>query len=175
MDVITTARLRLRPFTPDDARALFEVFRHSDVARWSGTGTPMEDVSEAEQRIATMSQRAGDHPATGIFAAERSDTGEFIGQVLLVPLPASNGVDRHDFEIGWHLHPDAWGQGFATEGARALLLRGFDAGLPEIYAVTHPDNVRSQAVARRLGMEDLGLSSNWYNQEVRAFRKQRPS
>lgn len=171
MDVILTERLRLRPFTPDDASALFEVFRLPEVARWSGRGTPMTDVSEAYERIEMMRQRAGDHPGTGIFAAERLDTGEVIGQSLLVPLPASKGVERDDFEVGWHLHPDAWGQGFATEAATALLARGFAAGMTEVHAVTALDNVRSQAVCRRLAMEDLGLSSNWYDQQVRAFRK----
>lgn len=170
MDVLLTERLRLRPFTPDDAPALFELFRLPEVARWGGTKTPMVDVSEAYDRIESMPRRAGNHPAAGIFATERLDTGAFVGQSLLVPLPASRGVDRDDFELGWHLHPDAWGHGFATEAATALSVRGFAAGLTEIFAVTALDNVRSQAVCRRLGMEDLGLSTNWYDQEARAFR-----
>lgn len=171
MDVIETARLRLRHFTPDDAQALFDVFRLPEVARWSGTGTPMTDVSEAVARIERMPARAGEHPATGVFATERLDTGAFIGSTLLVPLTSSAGVDRSDFEVGWHLHPDAWGHGFATEAASALLARGFAAGMSEIYAVTDPDNVRSQAVCVRLGMDDLGLASTWYDSELRAFRK----
>lgn len=171
MDVIVTGRLRLRPFTSDDAPALFELFRLPDVARWSGRGTPMTDVSEAYERIEKMPVRAGENAVAGIFATERLDTGVFVGQALLVPLPASEGVDRDDFEVGWHLHPDAWGHGFATEAATALVARGFAGGMAEIHAVTAPDNARSQAVCRRLAMEDLGMSSNWYDQPLRAFRK----
>ncbi|MFI5427500.1 GNAT family N-acetyltransferase [Aeromicrobium sp. UC242_57] len=170
MDVLLTERLRLRPFTLDDAPALFELFALPEVARWSGTGQPMTDLSQARERIERMPARAGSYPSCGQFFTERRDTGEFVGNTLLVPLPASAGVDRSDFEVGWHLHPRAWGHGFATEAAAALLSRGFDAGMTEIYAVTDPENVRSQAVCRRLGMTDLGLSKDWYDTELRGFR-----
>lgn len=170
MDAFDTDRLHLRPFTQDDAPALFEIFRLPDVARWSGTGTPMADVSEAHARIERWASRAGTHPAAGIFAIERLDTGAMIGTALLVPIPPSTGFESHDHEVGWHLHPDAWGSGFATEAATALTERGFAGAMPRILAVTDPENVRSQAVCARLGMVDLGLSSDWYDRELRAFR-----
>lgn len=170
---LTTERLHLRPLVPADAPSLFEVFRLPEVARWSGQGTPMVDVSEATTRIERASGRAGDHPAAALFATERLDTGAFVGMTLLVPLPPSAGNERRVHEVGWHLHPDAWGHGFATEAATALVQRGFDAGMSEIFAVTDPDNVRSQAVCGRLGMTDLGLTTDWYDQELRAFRLDR--
>ena len=94
--------------------------------------------------------------------------------VLFAPLPRSEGYDRDDMEVGWHFHPDAWGNGYATEAAQALVDRAFATGLAEIYAVTHPDNAASQAVCRRLGMTDLGLRSEWYDVELRAFRLDQP-
>ncbi|MCD9197015.1 GNAT family N-acetyltransferase [Aeromicrobium wangtongii] len=169
MDVIETERLVLRPFTQDDAPALFELFSLPEVARWSGTGQPMTDVSEAIARIERMPERAGGHPAAGLFATVRRGTGAFVGMTLLVRIPSSAGNDREDHEIGWHLHPDAWGHGYATEAATALVQRGFDAGMPRLVAVTNPDNIRSQAVCHRLGMTDLGLTSDWYDRELRAF------
>ncbi len=55
--------------------------------------------------------------------------------------------------MGWRLHPDNWGHGYATEGAWASLRHGFDAGgLDEIVAFTTMRNTRSQAVMERLGM-----------------------
>ena len=72
-------------------------------------------------------------------------------------------------QLGWHLHPDSWGQGFATEAARGAIAHGFHSGLREIYAVVRPDNERSLAVCRRLGLEPLGLTSRWYDAELEAW------
>ena len=56
-------------------------------------------------------------------------------------------------EVGWRLAREHWGQGYATEAARAWLAHGFGAmDVPEIVAFTAPANARSQAVMRRLGM-----------------------
>ena len=56
-------------------------------------------------------------------------------------------------EVLWALHPDAWGNGYATEVARAALGYGFDTlGLELIFAITLPDNHASQAVMKRLGL-----------------------
>ncbi|MDQ3157433.1 MAG: GNAT family N-acetyltransferase [Actinomycetota bacterium] len=166
-----TERLTLRPWIHDDAERLFDMFRRPEVARWSGTGEPMTAVAEAHDRIDRQPARAGTHPAAGVFAIELRETGAVAGMCMLVPIPASDGVDRTDMEVGWHLHPDSWGHGYATEAASALLDRGFGAGLDEIFAVTDPDNVRSQSVCRRLGMDDIGLRADWYDVELRAFRK----
>ncbi len=56
-------------------------------------------------------------------------------------------------EVGWRLHPDLWGHGYASEAARASLRHGFDVvGLDEIVAFTTTVNARSQAVMVRIGM-----------------------
>ena len=72
-------------------------------------------------------------------------------------------------EIGWHLHPDAWGHGYAAEAASAVLRHGFEAGLEEINAVTHLTNDRSQAVCRRIGMEHRGVVERWYEEPSEHF------
>jgi RimJ/RimL family protein N-acetyltransferase len=90
--------------------------------------------------------------------------------VLFKPLP--NGVG--EVEVGWHLHPDSWGYGYATEAARAVIERGFDAGLPEVYAVVRPGNEASLAVCSRLGMQPLGLFRRWYDVDLEAFRLMAP-
>lgn len=167
--MIETARLILRLFAPDDAHDLYDLFRRPEVAKWSGTGTPMASVDQARERIGRYTTRPGPHPAAGVFAVDLRSTGEMVGMALLVRLPASEGVDRDDMEIGWHFRPEVWGNGYATEAGAALVGRAFGAGIPELYAVTHPDNVASQAVCLRLGMQDLGLRTDWYEQELRAF------
>jgi RimJ/RimL family protein N-acetyltransferase len=167
--VIETRRLTLRPFEPGDADFLFELFRRPEVARWSGDGTAMTDREQAVTRIAGQPERIGDHPAAGIFLVS-SHGGAPLGMAILVPIPSSVTYDRHDMEIGWHFHPDAWGHGYATEAAAALVERAFAADIPELYAVTDLDNGPSQGVCRRLGMIDLGVRRDWYDLELRAFR-----
>ncbi|KAA1378210.1 GNAT family N-acetyltransferase [Aeromicrobium fastidiosum] len=171
---VETARLTLRPFTLGDTDALFALMSRPEVARWSGRGVPMVDRQEAVDRIERMPVRRGDHPAADVFAVVPHEVEAPVGMAVLVPIPASEGFGRDAHEIGWHLHPDVWGRGYATEAATALVERAFASGIPEVYAVTNPDNVRSQAVCRRLGMTDLGLRSDWYDRELRAFRLDRP-
>ncbi len=75
-----------------------------------------------------------------------------------------------DIEVGWHLHPDSWGRGYATEAAAAAVDRAFAAGLKRMYAVVKPGNTASIAVTRRLGMTPLGLRRDWYGGiELEAF------
>lgn len=88
------------------------------------------------------------------WAVERKDTGAFIGFIgLSVPrrqLPFSPCV-----EIGWRLARAHWGQGYATEGARACLRVGFERlGLEEIVSFTSIINAPSRAVMSRIGMRD---------------------
>ena len=101
-----------------------------------------------------------------MWAVERAEDGVVVGTVLLLTLPHD---DHGEVEIGWHLHPDSWGHGYASEAARAVLAHGFAAGLPEIIAVSHTDNDPSQAVMRRLGMEDRGITDRWYDDESAYF------
>jgi RimJ/RimL family protein N-acetyltransferase len=89
-----------------------------------------------------------------------------MGTVILVRLPDGDG----ELEVGWHLHPDAWGHGYATEAARAVLTRAFRRGVGEVFAVVRPDNAASLSVCRRLGMAGLGRTDRYYDSELELFR-----
>ncbi|MCW2855932.1 MAG: putative acetyltransferase [Marmoricola sp.] len=162
MLIATTERLRIRDWQIDDAPAALDIMSRLEVVRWLGDGEPvlMKDLDEARTRIGTWMLR--DDPPCGHWAIEVTDGGPLdgrtIGTVLLVPLPNGDG----EVEIGWHLHPDAWGHGYASEAARAVLRRGFKGGLTEIHAVTDLTNEPSQAVCRRIGMEHRGIIDKWY-------------
>ena len=95
-----------------------------------------------------------------------TQTGTAVGTVLLVPL---RGGTAGEVEVGWHLHPDHWGNGYATEAASGAIARGLAAGLPEVLAVVRPDNAASQAVCRRLGMQARGLSERYYGTALEVF------
>ena len=162
--VLTTERLRLRPWThsPADLVRLTDLYGRDEVTRWMG-GTPSVPPVELVARWRAVA-RSDDR--FGVWAVELAGTATVAGTVLLKPLPHGVG----EVEVGWHLHPDSWGHGYATEAARAVVDRGFEAGLPEVYAVVRPGNTASVAVCTRLGMTPLGRMRRWYDVELDAFR-----
>jgi RimJ/RimL family protein N-acetyltransferase len=180
--IFETDRLIVRPWTLDEAdvERVFDTYSRWEVARWLGAQPralrTRDEAAVAIERWATRSTLDG---RGGVWAAQVRSTGVVAGSILLVPLPEpADGSDAEApgaVEVGWHLHPDSWGHGYATEGARAALEFGFAGGLREIYAVVRPDNERSLAVCRRLGMTPLGLTTRWYDTELEAFRTTAPS
>jgi RimJ/RimL family protein N-acetyltransferase len=167
VEELHTARLRLRAWTtsPADIARMTDLYGREEIRRWIG-GTPSVPPEELVARWATVHELDARH---GCWAIECAD-GQVAGTVLFKPLP--NGVG--EVEVGWHLHPDSWGHGYATEAARAVIERGFAAGVPEVYAVVRPGNEASMAVCRRLGMAPLGRLRRWYDVELEAFRLMAP-
>ena len=101
-------------------------------------------------------------PGLGVWPAEAG--GVFIGWFCLNYVP-----DTIEVEVGYRLRPQAWGRGYATEGARALVRYGFDTlGLYRIIGLTHPDNVASQRVLQKAGLRDAGWG-RYYARELRLF------
>jgi RimJ/RimL family protein N-acetyltransferase len=79
------------------------------------------------------------------------ESGRFLGRTGLKYWP-----QFEETEVGWVLRPDAWGQGYATEAARACLDWAFtELGLPFVTAMIAPGNERSIRVAERIGMEPI--------------------
>jgi RimJ/RimL family protein N-acetyltransferase len=165
--VLRTDRLTLRAWTTSaaDLARLDDIYARDEVTRWLG-GPPSVTGAELVGRWAQLHAR---DDRFGCWAIECADA-TIAGTVLFKPLP--NGVG--EVEVGWHLHPESWGHGYATEAARAVVDRGFDAGLPEVYAVVRPGNEASMAVCRRLGMTPLGRIRRWYDVELEAFRLMAP-
>ena len=165
--VLVTDRLRLRPWTDSrpDLDRLADLYGREEVTRWLGGG-PSVAPAELVARWAALHAR---DPRYGCWAIEVA--GQAVaGTLLFKPLP--NGVG--EVEVGWHLHPDSWGHGYATEAARAVIDRGFAGGVPEVYAVVRPGNRASMAVCARLGMEPIGRFRRWYDVELEAFRLMAP-
>jgi RimJ/RimL family protein N-acetyltransferase len=162
-----TERTVVRDWRPDEADRFFDIYSRWEVARWLGAEPKaMEDRAEAEARIARWLALNAERPGEGRWAVQRKDTGVVVGTVIVVALPDGDG----ELEVGWHLHPDSWGQGFATEAARGALTRTFDRGVGEVLAVVRPDNAASVKVCRRLGMERLGRTDRYYGTELELFR-----
>ena len=136
----------------------------------------MQDRREAVDRIERYLTQLAADSRFGAWAVVERSSDIPAGTVLLKPVPDGDG----EVEIGWHLHPDSWGKGLASEAARALLKRGLADGLPEVWAVTDPDNRRSAAVCFRIGMQLLGITHRWYHEPSLMFwagsdRREEPS
>src|SRR5207244_1325049 len=100
----------------------------------------------------------------GYWQVETMD-GKFLGYGGVMPVRDDHPIGLHD-EIGWRLIRKAWGNGYATEAARAALIDVFRrVTLLEVLAYTAPDNLRSQAVMKRLKLKrdasrDFTICSN---------------
>lgn len=162
--VITTDRLVIRPWRLDEADRFFDIYRRPEVVRWLGA-EPMQDRREAIAMIERGLTRLRADPRFGSWTVVDRSNDVPVGGVILKRLPDGEG----EVEIGWQLHPDSWGKGFASEAAGGVIERGFADGLPEVWAVMYPDNRRSAAVCRRIGMQLLGITCRWYHEPSLMF------
>jgi RimJ/RimL family protein N-acetyltransferase len=110
------------------------------------------DVTESDakfDRYADALQRHG----FGRWLVE-SHAGNFVGYTGVLKAHNPNHPLGEHFEIGWRLIRSAWGNGYATEAAKAALEDSFTrVGLPEVLAYTAPENARSRAVMGRLALK----------------------
>jgi RimJ/RimL family protein N-acetyltransferase len=146
---VETDRLVLRPFTLDDLDELAAAFAVEAVWFFPfRRGLTRAETEGFLQRTNDYYDRDG----VGPWAARTKAPGALIGYVgLSVPhflpevLPA--------VEVGWRLHPDWWGQGLATEGARASVRFGFETlRLDRLISIYEPANVASGRVMDHLGL-----------------------
>jgi RimJ/RimL family protein N-acetyltransferase len=162
--VAETDRIVIRPWRVDEVDRFVEIYRRPEVVRWF-PAAPMLERSEAVDRIERSLVPLAAGPGFGRWAVVERLRGIPVGTVILQPLPDGDG----EVEIGWHLHPDSWGKGLASEAAGALLARAFADGVEEVWAVMHLDNHRSAAVAKRIGMRLLGITHRWYHEPSLMF------
>lgn len=164
--VAATARLRLRTW---DAEDLDEFIRRTNtpaVMRWLGGVWPREHHTKAFGRI-TSYQR--DHGHT-LWIVERKADGALLGFCGLKRVNSPGAPNPGDFEVGWRLREDAWGQGFAKEAAIASLDLAFDSfAAPHVVALTVEGNEASQGLMKRLGMtrrRDMDFQDSRFGPEL---------
>jgi RimJ/RimL family protein N-acetyltransferase len=165
--VFETERCIVRNWRPEDAERAYDIYSRWEVAKWLGaTPRPLETPEEGHRLVTRWAELNDADPGQGRWAVERKSDGVVAGTVILLPLPDGDG----EVEVGWHFHPDSWGQGLASEAGRGAIDWGFGRGLDEILAVVRPDNAASIAVCVRLGMEPLGRTERYYGTELELFR-----
>jgi RimJ/RimL family protein N-acetyltransferase len=152
---LETERLILRVPEESDVDAWAEMYSQPAVERFLKPRS-REQVAEYIREI--RERHAAD--GFGILAAVRMEDDRVIGRAgMLVwdnrtwtPTTLSDAGEHGDVEIGWALHPDAWGRGYATEASAACRDYVLDEVRSRVVALIDPDNVRSIAVAERLGL-----------------------
>ena len=143
--LLSTERLVLRPVTADDHAALLAHWTQPDVRRFLFDGAAPSAAEVAE----TIEESIGDFAARGfgVWLIELGSAAGLVGTAGLRPLGGSG------LEIFYSLAPAAWGHGYATEAARAVVEYGLGPlGLREVLAEVDEGNAASVAVVKRLGM-----------------------
>lgn len=169
MDTLETERLRLRPLTMNDVDAYYRsISSDAEVMRYLPGGGKARMRSDSEWVIGYFIQHAELH-GFGIWAVEEKSSGKLLGHAGLEYIP-----NAEDVEIAYTLARSAWGQGYATEAARASLQYGFEAlNLSAIYGLSFPANVASQRVMQKLGMTLEGVTYRFYNSELTCYKLSR--
>lgn len=157
---LETDRLVLRPVTAADAPDLLALDNDPAVMRYINGGRP---TSPEDIRDRTLPRLLHHYPCTGTrgyWAARRKDTGTFLGWFGLRPLADH---DPAVVELGYRLNRAAWGRGYATEGARALVDKGFtDLGVQRVTANTMAVNTGSRRVMEKAGLTFLrAYTEDW--------------
>ena len=146
--VLQTKRLTLRPLASEDFPRWAEMMADPQATKYLGGVQP---AAVAWRGFMSM---AGAWSLTGVsmFSVVERDTGRWLGRIGPWTPHGWPGT-----EVGWGLHPDAQGKGYALEAATAAINYAFDVlGWTDVIHCIDPDNIPSQRLAERLGSRNLG-------------------
>lgn len=161
---LKTERLRLRPARSDDLDAMHEILSHAEAMRYWST-PPHTDVAQTRAWLDGMIAASPLESCDFIVEFE----GRAIGKAGFWRLPA----------IGYILHPDYWGRGFAAEALTAAIAHVFSAyPIPIVVADVDPDNRASLALLAKLGFVETHraertwqIGEAWYDSVFLALRR----
>ena len=144
--VITTSRLRLREYLRADVDERAAMFADEETMRYyPRLKSRDETVAWVEWNLESYRQHG-----LGLWVVELETTGEFLGECGLV-VQMVDGV--REIELGYSIKRSHWGRGYATEAAFAVRDHAIGVlGFRRLISIIHPDNARSQGVARKVGM-----------------------
>jgi len=147
--IIATPRLILRTWKQEDIDPYFRINQDPKVIEFLRGPLTLDEVNAFVSNVNNQQEKYG----YTLWAVEVKQTGTFIG---FIGLNYTNWESHFTpaVEIGWRLDSKSWGQGYATEGAKAALDFAFNKmNLQEIVSFTVPDNKRSIQVMERIGLK----------------------
>jgi len=142
--MLTTERLILRRFTPQDEEVYADIITSPNVYRYLGTGQAIP--REATSRMIMSHESSWGH-GLGIYAVVEKVSGKLIGHCGVRGLPCGRK------EILYAYSEDAWGKGYATEAGKAVLKAH---EMRPLIGVSYPENHGSVAVLKKLGFKHVG-------------------
>lgn len=155
---LTTPRLLLRRFTPDDTPAMWELLQDEEVNTflpWFPVKTLEEARQHLQERYLSQYSRAQSYH----YAVCLRETGQLIGY--------ANVSDTEARDLGYGFRKEFWHQGFATEAARAILEQLRRDGVPYITATHDVNNPHSGGVMRKLGMQyQYSYREQWQPKDI---------
>ena len=147
---LETERMVLRRFTAADVDHLVDLDSDPEVMRFLTGGRPTPREVIKHDILPTFLRSYEPVSGLGVFAAIEKDSGEFLGWFGFRPKDAG---DPNEITLGYRLRQAVWGRGYATEGARALIRKGFtELGVQRVVATTYQDNLASRRVMEKAGL-----------------------
>jgi RimJ/RimL family protein N-acetyltransferase len=145
---LETGRLRIRPFVPaDDAQALHELWGDPEAMRFVRPDRVQQSVADVRARLERVAALARD--GWGFWAVDECGSGRLAGGAGLFPF----AWEGPEIELAYHVVPSAWGRGYATEAALALLEAAWrETDVDHVVAVAFEENRASTRVMEKLGM-----------------------
>ena len=147
---LETERLMFRQFTSADEDHLFELDSDPVVMRFLTGGRTTPRAVIRHDILPTFLRSYESFAGFGVFAVIEQHSGAFVGWFSFRPKDAAH---PYEVTLGYRLRRAVWGRGYATEGVRALIDKGFtERGVQRVIATTYQDNLASRRVLEKAGL-----------------------
>jgi ribosomal-protein-alanine N-acetyltransferase len=148
MIILETERLLLRHQILTDLGALHTLYSDPEITKYIPDAP--RNYAETREELEWFLNGHPQYPELGLWAVVYKETGKFIGRCGLLPWTIDG---QPEVEVAYTLAREYWGQGLATEAARAILQYGFEKlNLARLICLIDPQNRASQRVAEKIGM-----------------------
>ena len=167
-----TDRLILRELVASDAEGLFAIDSDPDVHRYLGNNPvkSMEQIKDVIQFIRNQYVENG----IGRWAMIEKTTHNFVGWAGLKLIKEPTNHHCNYYDLGYRLHKNYWGKGFATEAAKASVDYGINQlNLKDIYGIADVNNVASKKVLEKVGLKFIetfnleGTPHSWFHLQIK--------
>ena len=156
LQVPATERLHFALLSEQDAQLFFEVDQDAEVMRYINGGKLTSMQTIVEVMLPRMAQYRDAERGFGIWQVRRTADNAYLGWVLIRPMGFNSATPSNDdVEIGWRFKREYWGQGFASEAAKAVAdaVLANNPNVQYLSAIAMPENAGSIGVMRKLGMQ----------------------